>query len=76
GLGNWIPIFFAREKYIEQMLLMGYGQEYADKMMGVLPNWSLVPITLLGILGTYIGCTIGIAILKKHFVKAGMIKGV
>ncbi|HCJ57250.1 MptD family putative ECF transporter S component [Lutispora sp.] len=76
GLGNWLPIFFARDKYIEQMLQMGYGQDYATKMMSVLPNWSLIPITLLGMLGTYIGCTIGIAILKKHFVKAGMAKGV
>ncbi|MDM8311354.1 MULTISPECIES: MptD family putative ECF transporter S component [Clostridium] len=76
GLGNWIPIFFAREKYIEQMLQMGYGQDYANKMMSVLPNWSLVPITIFGMLGVYIGCTIGISILKKHFVKAGMIKEV
>ena len=75
GLGNWIPIFLARESYIEQVLQMGYGQDYAEKMMSVLPSWSLAPITLIGILGTYIGCTIGIAMLKKHFVKAGMIKG-
>lgn len=76
GFGNWIPVFFAREKYIEQIIHMGYGQEYADKMMSVLPSWSLLPITALGMLGMYIGCTIGITILKKHFVKAGMIKGV
>lgn len=76
GIGNWLPIFFARDKYIEQMLQMGYGQEYATKMMSVLPNWSLAPITLLGMLGTYLGCTLGIVILKKHFVKAGMTKEV
>lgn len=75
-VGNWIPIFLGREKYIEQMLQMGYGQDYAERMMSVLPNWSLVPITILGMLGAYIGCTVGIAILKKHFVKAGMTKGV
>lgn len=76
GIGAWLPIFFARDKYIEQLIQMGYGQEYAAKMMSVLPNWSLAPIVLLGMLGTYLGCTIGVAILKKHFVKAGMIKGV
>ena len=76
GIGNWLPIFFARDKYIDQMLQMGYGQVYAAKMMSVLPNWSLAPITLLGMLGTYLGCTIGITILKKHFVKAGMTKEV
>lgn len=75
-MGNFIPIFLAREKYMEQLVQTGYGQDYAEKMMSVLPNWSLAPIAVLGILGAYIGCTIGIAILKKHFVKAGMIKGV
>lgn len=76
GVGNWIPIFLARDKYIQHLVQAGYGQEYADKMMSVLPEWSLVPITLLGMIGTYLGCTIGIAILKKHFVKAGMTKEV
>ncbi|HGH7602118.1 TPA: MptD family putative ECF transporter S component [Streptococcus pyogenes] len=72
GLGNWLPIFFARDSYIKTMIDMGYGEEYAQKMMSVLPNWSLIPIILLGMIGTYIGCSIGIKMLRKHFVKAGM----
>ena len=70
GLGNWLPIYFARDAYIRQMLDMGYGEEYTQKMMSVLPNWTL-PL-IVGMLGAYIGCTIGIRMLKKHFVKAGM----
>ena len=72
GLGNWLPVYFARDAYIRQMLDMGYGEEYTQKMMSVLPNWTLPLIVILGILGAYIGCTIGIKMLKKHFVKAGM----
>ena len=72
GLGNWLPIYFARDAYIRQMLDMGYGEEYTQKMMSVLPNWTLPLIVILGMLGAYIGCTIGIRMLKKHFVKAGM----
>ena len=75
GLGNWIPIFFAREQYYEKMISQGYGKEFADTMMSVLPLWAFVPVVLLGMLGIYIGCTIGISILKKHFEKAGMIEG-
>ncbi|MDD7771042.1 MptD family putative ECF transporter S component [Suipraeoptans intestinalis] len=74
GVGNWIPIFIAREKYIEQLVQQGYGRAYAEKMMSVLPVWSLGPIVLGGMMGTYLGCTLGIRILKKHFVKAGMVK--
>lgn len=72
GLGNWLPIYFARDSYIKQMLDMGYGEEYTQKMMSVLPNRTLPVIIVLGMLGAYIGCTIGIKMLKKHFVKAGM----
>lgn len=75
-LGNYLPIFIAREVYLQNMLESGYSKDFADKMMSVLPNWSLIPITILGIVGTYIGCTIGIKILKKHFEKSGMIKEV
>lgn len=73
GLGNWIPVFFAREQYIEQMVQMGYSQNYADKMMQVLPYWSLLPLVLLGMIGTYVGCTLGIRLLRKHFIKAGLV---
>ena len=73
GIGNWIPIFIGRDKYIERMLQTGYSQDYIDRMMSVLPQWILIPMTILGMIGTFIGCTIGISILKKHFVKAGMV---
>ncbi|MGY3724510.1 energy-coupling factor transport system substrate-specific component [Granulicatella balaenopterae] len=76
NVGLWLPLYFAREAYINQLVEMGYGQEYADKLMSVLPMWSLVPIVLLGMLGMYIGCTIGIKLLRKHFVKAGMVEEV
>lgn len=75
GSGNFFPIYFAREAYIEKMNAMGYGQDFADAMMSVLPYWSLIPIMLGGMLGMYIGCSIGIKMLRKHFVKSGMIKG-
>ena len=76
ALGNWLPIFLARDAYIESMIKAGYGKEFADKMMSVLPNWSLPLLLLGGFIGMYIGCTIGIKLLNKHFVKAGMIKGI
>lgn len=74
GLGNWLPIYFARDAYIKQMADMGYGAEYTQKMMSVLPNWTLGLIIVLGMLGAYIGCTFGIKMLKKHFVKASMVE--
>lgn len=71
-VGNWIPIYLSREAYFQQMLDMGYGVEYSQKMMEALPDWTFPCLIVLSIVGAYIGCTIGIKILKKHFVKAGM----
>lgn len=72
-MGNWIPVFLTRDAFIKQLIDTGYGIEYANKLISVLPNWSFIPLILSGVVGTYIGCSIGIKMLKKHFVKAGMI---
>ena len=74
AMGNFIPIYFGREAYIEKLVSMGYGMEYTTQMMNVMPLWSFIPICISGIVGSYIGCSLGILILKKHFIKAGMIK--
>ncbi|HEP2555755.1 TPA: MptD family putative ECF transporter S component, partial [Streptococcus pyogenes] len=73
-LGNWLPIFISRNEYIKQMLEQGYNQEFIDKMLSVMPNWIIVVMAIGGIIGAYIGCSIGMAFLKKHFKKAGMEK--
>lgn len=72
AVGNWIPVYFSRNSYIKQMIDMGYGEEFTKKMMSVLPDWTFPLVIVLGMLGAYIGCTIGIKMLKKHFIKAGM----
>ena len=69
---NLLPMFIAREAYAKHLLAGGYPQDFIDKMFSVLPQWSLLPITLFGALGGYLGATFGISILKKHFEKANM----
>lgn len=68
-----IPIYVTREAYIQKLIDQGYGQDFAEKMISVLPNWSFFPIVFLGALGGYLGATIGIRILKKHFKKLDMV---
>ncbi|MGT2846597.1 MptD family putative ECF transporter S component [Streptococcus massiliensis] len=69
---NFIPIFIGREAYIQKLIDTGYGKKYAEEMMSVLPNWSLIPIVLLGCVGAYLGASLGIKLLNKHFKRAGM----
>lgn len=72
--GNLIPIYFMRDAYRVQLIAKGYGAEYADAMFAVLPTWSFLPVTLLGGVGAFLGCTLGMKMLKKHFRKAGMVE--
>lgn len=72
-IGNYLPMFIGRDSYIA-MLIDGYGQEYADTLMGYLST-PLVLLPLLaacfifGILGGFLGKSV----LKKHFLRAGIV---
>lgn len=68
-----LPVFIARDQYLQNLIDTGYGADYAAKFSQVLPSWSFPFIILLGCVGGYLGCTIGIKMLNKHFRKAHMI---
>lgn len=74
GAANLIPMYIARDSYRLSLIEQGYGEEYTDKLLSVMPTWSFAPVVILGLIGGYIGCTIGIKVLNKHFKKAGMIE--
>lgn len=74
GAANLIPLYLARDAYKASLIDQGYGVEYTDKLLAVMPTWSFVPVVALGMIGGYLGCTIGIKMLNKHFKKAGMIE--
>lgn len=71
--GQMLPLYISRTAY-EAMLLEQYGEEFTRQCLAWMPMWSFFPILILAVVFTYIGCTIGIHMLKKHFVKAGMVK--
>ena len=54
------------------MLISGYGQEYADMLMGYIPDWSLFPLLAACFISGILGALLGKALLKKHFVRAGI----
>lgn len=71
--GNFVPLLISRDK-VYQRLVMHRGVEFANKFMNAMSYKVIVPCILLAVVGGFIGCTIGIHLLKKHFVKAGMLK--
>ena len=70
-LGNYVPIIISRNEYAQGLLNQGYKQEFIDTMMKVMPDWILIVMAILGFIGAFVGCSLGIVFLKKHFSKIG-----
>jgi len=71
-IGNYIPIVMTRDSYFENLAQGGYGQEYAETLMRYIPDWSLLPLLAASFVFGILGALLGRAVLKKHFVRAGI----
>jgi energy-coupling factor transport system substrate-specific component len=70
--GNYLPIYISRNAYYEKLTTGGFGAEYAETLMGYMPDWS-APVLALCCFGFGIlGGLLGRRILKKHFERAGI----
>jgi energy-coupling factor transport system substrate-specific component len=71
-IGNYLPMFIGRESYVA-MLIEGYGQEYADTLMGYISApWVLLPLLAACFVSGIAGGLLGRSVLKKHFLRAGI----
>ena len=71
-VGTYIPMYFMVEQSRADFA-KSFGDEYADKVMSVMPMWSIVLVIAGIFLCALLGGLIGKAILKKHFAKAGIV---
>ena len=69
--GSLMQMLWAREKYIEMTMMMGNEYVEALERLVTYPHMALVYIG--AILGGLIGANIGRVLLKKHFIKAGIV---
>ena len=70
-IGTYIPMYFMVEQSFEHFE-SSFGQEYATRVMEVMPMWSLILVILGCFIFAIFGGLIGKAVLKKHFKKAGI----
>lgn len=70
-IGAFIPIIVTRENYYEK-LVPSFGQEYADALMGYMPDWILPVLAVVCFVSGLIGGLLGRKIFKKHFERAGI----
>ena len=71
-VGTYIPMYFMVEDSWASFAA-SFGEEYADRVMAVMPMWSIVLVIAAIFLFALLGGRIGKAILKKHFSRAGIV---
>lgn len=71
-VGNFIPIVINREAYTANIIAGGYGREYAQALMKLMPDWILPVLLVCSFVFGILGGLIGRALLKKHFIRAGI----
>ena len=71
-VGTYIPMYFMVEQSWASFAA-GFGDEYADRVMAVMPMWSIVLVVTGIFVCALLGGLLGRKLLKKHFVKAGIV---
>jgi len=69
--GSLMQMLWARQKYIEVSMMM--GKEYVDALIKLITYPHMALVYTGAIVGGVIGAFIGKALLKKHFMKAGIV---
>ena len=72
--GAIAPMNILRDAYMEVTLRNGLSQEYVDGLIKRTQWHTLTVIIIAGFVGGLLGGFLGLKILKKHFVKAGLVQ--
>lgn len=68
--GNFLPLYIDREGYFASR--QEFGQEYIDSLGNIMQPWTAPAIIIASFVFGVLGALLGKALLKKHFVKAGI----
>ncbi len=68
------PMNIFRDAFMDLTLRNGVSQEYVDGLIKMTEWPMLTVIIFAGFVGGFIGALIGLKLLKKHFVKAGLVQ--
>lgn len=73
SFGYICPFIFLKNAYMEMMLKNGVAQEFIDGLLNLTTGFMPVVIVAAGLVGGLLGGYIGQRVLKKHFIKAGLV---
>ena len=68
--GNFLPLYIDREAYFSTR--QSFGAEYINSLSNIMQPWTAPAINIAAFVCGMLGALLGKALLKKHFVKAGI----
>ena len=71
-IGSLLPLWIMRDSYIE-LGRAGYGDTYVDTLISLTPVWVLPILVVLTVIGATAGAYLGRRVLRKHFIRAGIV---
>ncbi|WP_297080889.1 MptD family putative ECF transporter S component [uncultured Demequina sp.] len=71
-IGPWIPLLLDREAYLEAQGAAGLGSDYVEQMDALLSAPVVLMLWFACIVCGFLGGLLGTAVLRKHFVRAGL----
>ncbi len=72
SVGPFFALLVAKDAFLGNVMTY-YGADYAETLDALTPNWIFLVLVALALIGGALGGLFGKRILKKHFVKAGII---
>lgn len=71
-IGSMLPMWIMKDSYFEMIREM-QGAAFAESLESLITGWMLILLIVLTAAAAVIGAYLGKAVLKKHFVRAGIV---
>ena len=68
-----LPMWIMRETFFAGYRENGGTDAYIDAVMKLTPNYIILVVIITALVGGFLGASLGKAVLKKHFQRAGTV---
>lgn len=72
-VGTMLPMWIMRETYFAAYQESGATDVYIETVRKLTPDYMILVVILAALLGGFLGASLGKAVLKRHFEKAGIV---
>lgn len=72
-VGTMFPMWIMRETFFAGYRENGGTDAYIDAVMKLTPNYMILVVIITALVGGFLGASLGKAVLKKHFQRAGTV---